>query len=421
MTPNAARSASRNPLRIAVVAACPFPTLQGSQVLIRQHAQAMAARGHAVHIVAYHLGLRARQSSATQAPVGDGYRLHRIPAIPFFRRMRSGPSIGKPLLDLLLALKLFRVARRERIDVFHAHNVEGVLAAWPAARLLRKPIVFHAHTLMAAELPAYFESAIARNLAARIGRWLDACLPRLANCTIVLSQEARAAFAGLGTPQDRLVHIPPGIEERQFGVRATAGDVHARYKLGDGPLAIYTGNLDPYQGLDDLLCAFSRVRRAVPLAQLIIASHATPNGSLDLSGDGVRYLPVRDFDEAAALLAAGDVAVCPRPACFGYPIKLLNYMSAGKAIVCAAGSARGIDHLDNGYVYPDGDIEALAAGLIRILSDPSLAVRLGRRAAQNIERYRWSILAESYEALYCSLLRDAAASPQKQEFALTGR
>ncbi len=399
------------PLRIAIVAACPFPTLQGSQVLIGQHAQAMAARGHIVHIVAYHLGLQS-PLSLQEKGLGGEVRIHRIPPIPFYTRLRAGPSIGKPLLDLLLALKLLAIALRERIDVFHAHNVEGVLSAWPVARLLRKPLVFHTHTLMESELPAYFGNALVRRVMRRLGRWLDALLPRLADRTIVLSPEARAAFARLGTEWDRLMLIPPGVEDRfSKSTVAQASALRARYHLGDGPLAIYTGNLDPYQGLDDLLRAFARTRSAIPSAQLIVASHASPIASLDLGGEGVRYIRVQSFEEAAALLSLSDVAVCPRPACLGYPIKLLNYMTAGKAIVCAAGSARGLVHLDSGYVYLDGDVDALAEGLIRLLTDRPLAQRLGRNARRYVRQLRWSALAGSFEALYRDVLHRRQAVP----------
>ena len=397
------------PLRIAVVAACPFPTLQGSQVLIRQHAEALAERGHAVHIVAYHLGLPlllpTRESGAWSE--GARMRLHRIPRMPLYKRLRACPSAGKPLLDVLLMLTLFTVAARERVDVIHAHHVEGVTAAWPVARALGKPLVFHVHTLMEGELPAYFGQPLTRRLARLVGRWMDGWLPRLADRTIVLSPEARTAFARLGTPWERLVHLPAGIEDRPAPAAVSADAVRARHGLGSGPLVIYTGNLDPYQGLDDLRRAFVEVRRVVPDAQLVIASHAGPEalrGPASWNAGGLRAVRVRDFDEVAALLAASDVAVCPRPACLGFPIKLLNYMAAGKAIVCAAGSARNIAHLDNGYVYPDDDAGALADGLIRLLCDPALAARLGRNALRTAGQLRWSTLAASFEELYFDLL-----------------
>jgi glycosyltransferase involved in cell wall biosynthesis len=406
-------------LRIAVVAASPFPTLQGSQVLVRQHAQAMAERGHTVHIVTYHLGLKSPHSEGERQPGGEGrIHIHRIASIPFYNRMRAGPSIGKPFLDVLLTLKLFRVARREKIDVFHAHHIEGVAAAWPVARWQRKPIVFHSHTLMEGELPEYFENPAVRRVARRAGRWLDTYLPRLADCTIVLSREARATFAQLGNAWDQLVLLPPGIDDRPVAVVTKPETLKAKYHLGDGPLAISTGNLDAYQGLNDLLRAFARVRCAVPDAELIIASHATQSDidrrAIDLSGDGVRFIHVHSFDEAAELLAVSHVAVCPRPACLGYPIKLLNYMSAAKAIVCAAGSARNIIHLDNGYIYADGDVGALATGLTRLLSDRALAGRLGRNAGVTAQHFQWKTLAESFESLYYSLMQPGEAGPARR-------
>lgn len=383
-------------LRIAIIAACPFPTLQGSQVLIRQHAQEMAARGHDVHVVTYHLG--------TPEPI-EGVNIHRIPNIPHYKRLRAGPSWAKPFLDLLLMIKLFFVARREGIDIFHAHNIEGVAAAWLVARLLRKPLIFHTHTLMESELPTYYQSPRAKRIARHIGRWFDTYLPRLADFTITLSSEARSTLIQLGTRSEKLIYLPPGIETQNVERCDSPEALRVRYGLGNGPLAIYTGNLDAYQGLDDLLTAFALVHALIPDAQLIIASHDAPNSKLDLSGAGVRFFQVSDFQEAAALLDISNVAVCARPACLGYPIKLLNYMSAGKAIICARGSARDMEHMRNGFIYNDGDVNAFAIALTYILQYPSLARRLGDYARMTARQYNWSTLAEVYQALYDAALR----------------
>ena len=71
--------------RIALVAACPFPTSQGSQVFIHQLARALAHAGHEVDLVTYGFGETAGVPS---------------------HRLRAGPSFEKPLWDALLALRL---------------------------------------------------------------------------------------------------------------------------------------------------------------------------------------------------------------------------------------------------------------------------------------------------------------------------
>jgi len=43
-------------LRIAMIAACPFPWPRGTPIRIHRIAEAVARRGHAVHVVTYHLG-----------------------------------------------------------------------------------------------------------------------------------------------------------------------------------------------------------------------------------------------------------------------------------------------------------------------------------------------------------------------------
>jgi glycosyltransferase involved in cell wall biosynthesis len=104
------------------------------------------------------------------------------------------------------------------------------------------------------------------------------------------------------------------------------------------------------------------------------------------------------------LLAAADVAVCPRIACFGFPIKLLNYMAAGKAIVVARGSAKCISHLEDGLVAGD-DAGMIAEGILRLLRDSELAHRLGEAARHTVEsRYRWSHAVRRVERCYDRLV-----------------
>jgi hypothetical protein len=79
----------RPPVKILTVAACAFPTRQGSQVLIRQAAEALAARGHEVIVACY----------AGGEDIPCGVPIARAPRLPGSDRLRAGPSPAKPLLD----------------------------------------------------------------------------------------------------------------------------------------------------------------------------------------------------------------------------------------------------------------------------------------------------------------------------------
>jgi glycosyltransferase involved in cell wall biosynthesis len=312
------------------------------------------------------------------------------------------------VLDVLLLFLLARVVRREAIDVIHAHNYEALLVGWLVGRLTGRPVVYHSHNVMAAELPTYFRYDWSRWLAGLLGRLLDHQLPRRADVCIALSSEAVSFFRQNGVPDERIRLIPPGIDLCDVptcdpAVRNTR--VRRTYGLGDGPLVIYAGNLDQYQRLDLLFRSFKHVHAAHPEAQLIVATHSPPAQYQQLveqigQNAGVRFIHCTSFAHMRDLLQVANVAVCPRVACFGFPIKLLNYMAAGKAVVVAQGSAKGVQHLQNGYVVDD-DIQSLAQGVLDLLQHPDLARRLGDAARDTVRgRFQWENAVREIEHCY---------------------
>jgi glycosyltransferase involved in cell wall biosynthesis len=391
------------PFKIVMVAASPFPYPQGSQVLIGQISSALHHRGHAVQLVSYPRGVG-------QPP--PGVALHRVWALPGLDLVKARPSWRKPPLDLLLAWDLLRIARRWQPDMIHAHNFEGLLAALFVRRLTGVAVVHHIHNAMSLELHTYFDSRLGRWAGGVAGRWVDAHLPRRADHCIVLNEAAVGYFRQRGV--QRLSVVPPGIDFEP-------GDAtRARARLGAGPLVLYSGNLDRYQDLDLLLDAFRLVADARPAARLVFGTNARPGElqakvqSLEL-GRKVAFVRVDEFEAARDLLAAADVAVCPRTTCLGFPIKLLNYMAAGNAIVASAGSALGLSHLENGWIVEDGDVEGMAEAIIALLDDPALAQRLGECARQTAQtEYTWEQAAAAIERIYAQVRQIANLPHQRR-------
>jgi glycosyltransferase involved in cell wall biosynthesis len=80
------------------------------------------------------------------------------------------------------------------------------------------------------------------------------------------------------------------------------------------------------------------------------------------------------------------VTVVPRPQEPGFPIKLLNYMAAGKASVVFASSASGLPRDAVRLAEPD-TAEALAQGILDVLGDESLRRRLEELGHQYVCRH----------------------------------
>jgi len=383
-------------LRVAMVAACPFPWPRGTPIRIQCIAEAVALRGHSVHVVTYHLG---------EALPNYPFQVHRIRDVPAYRRTAPGPTVRKLFqLDLMLARLLRRLHHEHRFDVVHAHHYEGLLVA--AHGLRGTPIVYDAHTLLAGELPTY-RLGLPRWLIQAVAPHLDRHLPRRANRIIAVSERIRSALVALGAAAPECLHlIPNGVECERFPVE--------RGITPDGRRVIFTGNLAPYQGVDLLLKAFARLRGRRPDVRLMIVTDSSfaPFEAL------AQQLGVRDavdlcqvsFPQQPALLAAAAVAVNPRVHCDGIPQKLLNYMAAGMPIATFEGSGGPVRHEVTGLRVPNGDTAAMADAMERLLTDRELARKLGDAAREQARRdFSWTQVAARVEDVYREVIAEQQA------------
>ena len=144
-------------MRLLLVGAFPYPLSQGSQIYFQEQARALRSAGARVEMLTY-------ASGRPQADTGralEGFAHHTPPAWTAPRRLRSGPTWGKPLADLALAKSLRdAVASKSRHNAFDAiltHNAEGCVTALLGLRGIRIPNVYCAHTLLGQELSAYLK------------------------------------------------------------------------------------------------------------------------------------------------------------------------------------------------------------------------------------------------------------------------
>ena len=383
-----------------MVAACPMPARRGTPLRVERLAEALAARGHHVELITYHV---ADGPQPLRVPV------HRIFAHPVYWRMPVGPSLRKlALYDPALSWKLSRVLDARRFDLIHAHHIEGLLVALPARLRHRTPLVYDAHTMLSAELPSY-ATGLLRGAFAAVGGWLDGALPRRADHVVAVTSDIRDRLvAAHGLRPDHISVVTNGVESECFRVQ--------RPPRRDGLVRlIYTGTLAPYQNIDLLLEAFARarqVRRDLRLCFSVSSSFEPYEAAarrlgmreaIEVLADGFGELPLR--------LAAAAIAVLPRTSCPGIPQKLLNYMAAGKAIVASAGSAKLLEHERTGLVVADGDVNGFADAMLRLAGNPQLGEELGRSAREMVEReFSWEGAAAKMEPVYGRLMARAQSA-----------
>lgn len=349
-------------LRVGLVAGCPYPVPQGSQVFIKENALALKRTGNEVHLIVYGYG--------TGLP-DDNIYIHRSPNPVNYQRTSSGPSFKKVILDLTMIRTLRNVCNKYNIQVLFAHNYEGLLVSILSGF---RPIIYHAHNVMSDELPYYFSKY--HNFIRYLGKFLDETLPKKADYLVVPHEKLAGYLILRGCKKSKVKIIPPPIDVSEFAI--------SKIDSGKTPPILYTGNLDKYQNIELLINAFHKVKREVKDARLIIATHEKVKEEIKI--EGVEITLLNDFDSLKKILAEDSVVAIPRVSWSGYPIKILNAMASGKAIVCCKGSAYGIKNGETGIVVEDNCEEKFAEALIKLLKEPDLREKLGKKARETIEK-----------------------------------
>ena len=229
----------------------------------------------------------------------------------------------------------------------------------------------------------------------------------------------------LGIPDDRMKVVPLGISlggyepavARPLEAVARPLEAVARpFRAREHPPTIgFFGRIAPEKGLHLLVEAYHRLKQktAMPL-RLVAGGYLGPEhkeyfdgilkrvGELGLSGE-FTYAGSPDRAGKQQLLRTFDVM--SMPATYDEPkgLTLLEAMASGVPVV---EPARGsfteiIEKTGGGLLVPPDDPDALAQGLLRVLTDRPLAAELSSRGAIGVRaHYSVDVMADAAEAAY---------------------
>jgi glycosyltransferase involved in cell wall biosynthesis len=390
-------------VRILYFADIRFPLERANGIQTMETCHALAARGHDVDLI-----VRPDTDTPARDPF-EYYGLERTPQLRIERAPVSGPMAARRLGYLAFAAG--RSAGSGRADVVLTRDlaVASLLIGLP--RGLRPPIVYESHGYapeVAAALPGMLSTAAppdARKLR-RLARREARVWKRAEGYVTITAALAADLTARLG-PRDRVAVVPDGARI------PPAAD--GAFDDGDAELVAYAGHLYPWKGVDVLLEAIALVPNA---RGLIVGGHPKePDlGRLQALAaqleirDRVTFTGMVDPARVPALLRGAAVLALPNPASavstrFTSPLKLFEYMAAGRAIVASdLPSIREVLHdgVDALLVRP-GDANDLADALRRLLGDPALAAELGRAAFDAAPQYSWARRAERLDTLFTAV------------------
>ncbi len=197
------------------------------------------------------------------------------------------------------------------------------------------------------------------------------------------------------------------------------------------PVVLWVGGFYPWHDLSLLLESFNLILKRRPDARLVLVGDGQTRASVgDMImktglGHAVIMTGAIAHSQVPEMLSIADVAAVPSPSITaslggtGTPLKLFEYMAAGKAIVATAleEATEVIRHGYNGILVDAGDAGTFAEATLNLINDPQERLRLGQNAReQAVKQFSWEHYTTRLEEIYFSVLGNApSGSPVVDE------
>jgi glycosyltransferase involved in cell wall biosynthesis len=290
-----------------------------------------------------------------------GYSVHVIPL----------PPLRRPGVALLRSVReLSRLATTKGAALIHANGSRAMAYAGVAARLARRPVIWHVRVAERDPL-------------------LDRVLGRLADRIVVISEAVARRFPRRLARKLRVVRN--GVDLARFDSRSPSAGLRGALGVPDGaPVVVSVGRFVAPKGYAHLLDAAAMLQVEGTGAHWILVGDGELRAALEAQARRLGLAARAHFtgwrDDIPELMALGDLFVLPSLAePFGRV--LIEAMAMAKAVVAtdAGGVPEIVVHGETGLLVPPADPHALATAVRELLADRGRAARLGAAGRRRAE------------------------------------
>jgi D-inositol-3-phosphate glycosyltransferase len=335
--------------------------------------------------------------------VEPGFRVVHVDAGPFDLHKEQLPDI----VPAYTAAVLDHLVQLDDVDALHANYWLSGVAGHRLKHELGLPLVSTFHTLARVKAETGDDEPERRVKAeTEVIGCSDAIL---ASCTAEAAQ-----LEGLyGAARERIEIVPPGVDHAFFSP-GDRGGARSALGLGDHPVLLFVGRIQPLKGLDVAIRSLAALDH--PTAVLVAVGGASGiAGDHEVArvqslanelgvADRVRFVPPQPHHLLSTYYRAADVCLVPsRSESFG--LVALEAAACGTPVVAAAvgGLRTLVDHGRTGFLVEGRDPEVFAAYAEELLSNVGLADGMAAEAALRARGYTWSTAAARLRRIYADL------------------
>ncbi|WFB37305.1 glycosyltransferase [Kiritimatiellota bacterium B12222] len=311
--------------RVLFLSPQPFFQWRGSPIRVQHNLRALSQLGYDVDLLTLPFG---------EDVDIENVRIHRVKGIPGVDNVPIGPSFWKIIFDIKLYFKARNLCKHHNYAVIHGIEEAGCLGYF-LSRKQQASLVYEKHSD-----PASYRKNFIRNM-------IMAAYAQVENFTVQRADAVIATGQGLADavlrmkPDCHCTHlfdIPSSLAEAdQTRIQNCRTELlHEANEL----LATYVGSFAVYQGIDLLFDSIPLALQKAPQLRFVIiggsdAEIAERKHALQQAGvaDKVSFLGKVDPESLPDYLGASDLLLSPRISGNNTPLKLLDYLKAGRAIV----------------------------------------------------------------------------------------
>ena len=382
-------------MRILMLAPHPFFKNRGTPIAVKLLLSALSEQGHFIDVLTFPEGERGNIRNVD---------IFRVTKIPMVKNIPIGFSWKKVFYDSLLFLAMIKRLRKTQYDLIHAVE-ESAFLALIGKYFYKIPYIYDMDSSIPLQMiDKYPFIRILNDGFSKIeGIMIRNSAYVIAVCGTLAEVARRHKDGGRIAILEDIPLFENAEKEKVFRLAEIFGI--------NGPIVMYVGNLERYQGIDLLLDSFELVLKQNDCIHLVIVGGAERDiayykekvRSMNIELN-VHFLGPKPIEELPKYLAEADILVSPRIKGENTPMKIYSYMFSKQAIV----ATRLITHTqvlnDENAVLVDPHPHCFAAGLITLLKDPSLRDTFGKNAAKDIEeKYSFTSFKHKINKIYHTL------------------
>ncbi len=371
-----------NKPRLLFMTSVPFFQWRGSSIRVAFTVQALADLGYEVDLLTIPVGETKNITGVTVHRVANPFRVKNIPI---------GPSLHKLIFDILILFKALAMIIRHKYVAVHAVEEVGALGLL-IGRLSGSRVIFEKHSD-----PASHKDKFLKNIVLSIYRRLEGMVIRKVDI-VIGTGEGLVEQALAVAPEQKVHHIfdiPSSCQEadpEQVQVLKTTFR-----RNPDEIIALYVGSFAVYQGIDLMFESLLLALKHSPNLRLVVIGGT--QDQIDIRNEWLDQRGIREMvhfvgfvtpDRLPNYISAADFLLSPRISGINTPLKLLDYLKSGKAILATDNVANRRIVDDNVAVLKQANSISFAKGMIKLAKNSHFRHGLGiegRKLTDKIYNY----------------------------------